>query len=159
MKSKISKWVLGVLVVVLVIATGAHLFVSSEIDHVLGGNTDVVDATQFKTVSGKLAITNVSSLSANATSMLPNQTVLINGRNIESVGQDIVIPADYNVIDGSGQYLIPGLVDSHVHIKKNKNDLLLYVANGVTHIGEMTGMEGHFEVQKKIQDGSLGPDI
>ncbi|MDX2420427.1 MAG: amidohydrolase family protein [Nitrospirota bacterium] len=159
MRSKISKWMLGVLIVGLIIAAGAHLFVSSEIDHVLGGDTDVVDIAHFKTVSGKLAIANVNLLSTDALSMLPNQTVLVEDRNIESVGQDIVIPADYHVIDGTGQYLIPGLVDSHVHIKKSRNDLLLYVVNGVTQVGEMTGMESHFELRKQIQDGALGPDI
>ena len=154
-----SKWTVGVVIVVLIMAVGTHVFVSSEIDHVLGGNTNVVDAAQFHGISGKLAIANVNLLSTDAQSMLPNQTVLIKDRKIESVGQDIVIPDDYHVIDGTGQYLIPGLVDSHVHIKKSENDLLLYVANGVTHIGEMTGMKEHFEFQKRIQDGAPGPDI
>lgn len=143
----------------LILSAAVMLFFLSEVDHVLGGNTVVVDATQFKPVTGPLAVVDVNVWSAESASMLPNQTVLIRNKVIESIGRDIQVPNNYRVIDGEGKYLIPGLIDSHVHIKKSKNDLLLYIANGVTHISEMTGMKGHFKYRKEIEAGGLGPDI
>ena len=41
---------------------------------------------------------------------------------------------------------------------KAPNDLLLYVANGITEIREMIGEENHLEWRKQIQAGRLGPD-
>ncbi|MFT5923496.1 MAG: hypothetical protein ACI9LE_000479 [Paraglaciecola sp.] len=157
--SKFKKWVLGILTTIILLAFAVLLFFRYEIDHVLGGNTEVVDTAQFKVISGMLAITDVSVLSPDSKTMQPNQTVLIKGNIIESIGQGLSVPKNYHVIDGSGQYLIPGLIDSHVHIKKSKNDLLLYIANGVTHIAEMTGMEEHFNYREEIKAGAIGPNI
>lgn len=156
--SPIKKWFFGSFVGLFVIAVLVIAYFYNEVNHVMGANTQVVDASQFVTISGGIAITNVSVLSRDSNSMLANQTVLINGNRIESLG-NVGVPSGYRVINGAGQYLIPGLVDSHVHIKKSKNDLLLYLANGITHIAEMTGSSEHFELRKGIQQGDLGPDI
>lgn len=155
----LKKWALGIIITLFVALTLTFLFFRWHIDHVLGGNTQVVDATQFKSISGALAITNVSVLSGDSQSMLDSQTVLVKGQIIESIGANIAVPDGYHVIDGTGQFLIPGLIDAHVHIKKSPNDLLLYIANGVTQIGEMTGMEEHFDYLEQINNGAVGPDI
>lgn len=154
-----KKWILGVTVTLVVVSMAVLMFFRYEIDHVLGGNTAVVDTSQFKALSERFAITNVSVLSADSESMNLNQTVLIKDKKIESIGEGITIPKNYHVINGTGQYLIPGLVDSHVHIKKSKNDLLLYLANGITHIGEMTGMKEHFQYRNEIHAGAIGPEM
>ena len=43
--------------------------------------------------------------------------VLIDGDKIAEVGQCLEPPADAEVIDASGKYLVPGLVDMHVHFR------------------------------------------
>lgn len=43
-------------------------------------------------------------------------TVLLRDGKIEAVGSKLDIPDGYEVIDGSGYYLTPGLVDAHTHI-------------------------------------------
>ncbi|WP_299834091.1 amidohydrolase family protein [uncultured Tenacibaculum sp.] len=160
MKSAIKKWILGVFIIVLAIAFSTYLYYRSEIDHVLGGNTEIVNTSQFKSISGKLAIINVNILSTDSQTMIPNQTVLVEDKKIIAIQADsIPVTKDFHLIDGRNKYLIPGLIDSHVHLKKSKNDLLLYLANGITHIGEMTGMVEHFEYQKEIDAGALGPNI
>ncbi|EED36956.1 amidohydrolase [Luminiphilus syltensis NOR5-1B] len=49
---------------------------------------------------------------------LPNAVVLIDGERIEAIGsrEDIAIPDDVEVIDVSGKWLIPGLMNMHVHL-------------------------------------------
>lgn len=46
-----------------------------------------------------------------------NQTVLVSGGRIVAVGSSaaIKIPSGARVIDGTGQYVIPGLIDMHAH--------------------------------------------
>ncbi|WP_442264801.1 amidohydrolase family protein [Tenacibaculum sp. ZS6-P6] len=160
MKSTIKKWILGILTGILLVDIGVYFYFRSEIDHVLGAHTEIVDNSQFKAISGKLAITNVNILSADAQTMIPNQTVLVENKKIIAVHVDSTpVTKEFYKIDGRNKYLIPGLIDSHVHLKKSKNDLLLYIANGITHVGEMTGMKEHFEYQKEIDNGSIGPNI
>ena len=158
LKSSIKKWVIVFLTLLVIALTTVSCGMLSEINHALGAHTEVVNTSQFKVTFGKLAIKNINVLSENSEVMIPNQTVLINGSKIESISDSIAIPNDYDIIDGTNKFLIPGLIDSHVHIKKSKNDLLLYLANGITHVGEMTGMKEHFEYAKEIEEGSfLGP--
>lgn len=43
-------------------------------------------------------------------------TVLIEGGTIRSLGPDVTVPADAEVIDAGGKWLLPGLVDAHTHL-------------------------------------------
>lgn len=43
--------------------------------------------------------------------------VLIDGEKIARVGEGLQPPADAEVVDASGKYLVPGLVDMHVHFR------------------------------------------
>ena len=43
-------------------------------------------------------------------------TVLVDGGKIVKVGKRIKVPADAEVIDGSGKVVMPGLVEAHCHI-------------------------------------------
>jgi imidazolonepropionase-like amidohydrolase len=69
-----------------------------------------------------------------------NQTVVIRNGVIAVVGpaDRTPIPAGAQRIDARGKYLTPGLADFHVHVRE-RGDLALYVANGVTAIAQMGG--------------------
>ena len=43
--------------------------------------------------------------------------VLIDGEKIVEVGEDLAAPAGAEVLDLTGKYLVPGLVDMHVHLR------------------------------------------
>ncbi len=67
------------------------------------------------------------------------------------------------MIDGRGKYLMPGLVDMHVHIQF-EDDMLLWVANGVTSVRNMWGHTGkmlqfgfpdQLELREQIEQGTL----
>ena len=53
----------------------------------------------------------------------------------------MVLPDGAHVIKCTGKFLIPGLIDCHVHLRST-NDLPLYIANGVTTVANMWGFEG-----------------
>lgn len=67
-----------------------------------------------KAVDESVVIRNVTLVNADATLSKQPLNVLIEHGRIQSIGTR-TFKAD-RVIDGSGQYLIPGLIDSHVHL-------------------------------------------
>jgi hypothetical protein len=67
----------------------------------------------------------------------PDMTLVVVGNRIATLGKAGTVrpPADAQVIDATGKYLIPGLWDMHVHMAPWESPLL--VANGVTGLREM----------------------
>lgn len=93
-----------------------------------------------------LAFTHVTVVDVEDGRLLPDHTVLIAGDRITQVVPTRVarVPAGARVIDAQGQFLIPGLVDMHVHLFNNVSGrppdvwtFPLFVANGVTGVREM----------------------
>src|SRR5258708_18622495 len=52
---------------------------------------------------------------------LTNQTILIQGDKIASVGSDTQVPAGAQVVDLSNATVLPGLIDAHTHITMTTN--------------------------------------
>ena len=90
-----------------------------------------------------IAITHVSVIDGDAPRPRTDQTVVIEGTHIVTVGKSgsLVVPNGARVVDGRGKFLIPGLWDMHVHtaIAGGRGLLPLYVANGVTGVRDMAG--------------------
>ena len=77
--------------------------------------------------------------------MLPDRTIVIEGERIQLIATDQSmphIPSGATVIDGHGKYIIPGLIDAHVHLVHvldfahitGDEILPLFLANGVTSV-------------------------
>ncbi len=124
-----------------------------------------------ETLNQPTAFTNVAVVPMNDDTILENQTVIIQNREIKRIGseQDISIPEGALVIDCTGKYLMPGLADMHVHIN-NEKDLILFLVHGVTTVQNMWGYESlilkfmGFPSQLKLrgniaQGNMLGPTI
>ncbi|MDD2206009.1 MAG: amidohydrolase [Aminobacterium sp.] len=47
---------------------------------------------------------------------IENGTVLFNESEIVSVGESLTLPSDVEIIDGTGMYVTPGLIDAHTHL-------------------------------------------
>lgn len=155
----IKKWTLGILLTLITVSIVSCLGIKSQIKQHLGAKTELVNTSTIQTFSAPFAIKNVSVLATDSSKMLDSITVLIKDEKIINVGKDINIPDEYKVINGTEKYLIPGLVDTHAHLHNSKNDLLLFLANGVTHISEMFGQERHLKWRKEAEEGALSPKI
>jgi len=57
-------------------------------------------------------------------------------------------------VDGLGQFLLPGLVDAHVHVF-DPQDLGLYLSHGITSVRNMAGMPVHLRWQEEIRQRRL----
>ncbi len=154
---KMKKWIKYSLITLAVLMAGGYYNMDRDGKRIYGALTERVDHTQFVPDEGPFAIANVSLLSEDGETMIPNQTILIKDGLIAAIDSSLNIPVGTKVIDGTGKYLIPGLIDSHVHLFQSPNDLLLYLANGVTHIRELIGEKDHLRWKHEIEEGRLGP--
>jgi hypothetical protein len=90
---------------------------------------------------------------------LPDQTVVVQGERIVSVGTfNVANPPQGRVVDGHGGYLIPGLWDMHVHVQ-DLEDLPLYIANGVTGVRVMFGSKNTKELRTQLATAAVTPEI
>ena len=111
-----------------------------------------------------VAFQNVSIIPMDSERLLEGQTLIVRNGVIEQIGpsREIAIPAGALVVDGTGKYLIPGLVDMHVHVV-NENELLLFAAHGVTSVRNLWGgLNGtdHLGWRAKIEQGEMfGPTL
>ncbi|HEU4521190.1 MAG TPA: amidohydrolase family protein [Thermoanaerobaculia bacterium] len=60
------------------------------------------------------AITNATILTVTS-GTIDRGTVLIRGSKIAAVGADVAVPAGATVIDATGKYVFPGIIDTHSH--------------------------------------------
>ncbi len=86
----------------------------------------------------------------------PDATVVITSNRITAIGKttELPVPVNSNVIDATGQFLIPGLWDMHVHWDA-KEYLPLFIANGITGVRIMWGKPEHHQWRKELAQGSL----
>src|SRR5688572_16906944 len=47
---------------------------------------------------------------------IENGTVVVRNGKITAVGKDVAIPAGIKVIDGTGKFVMPGIIDAHSHM-------------------------------------------
>ena len=69
----------------------------------------------FGPAKSQLLIRNVSIVDVEYKKLMTPQDVLVNNGVITAIGKNIKSPDGAEVIDGSGKWLMPGLVDAHVH--------------------------------------------
>jgi imidazolonepropionase-like amidohydrolase len=67
-------------------------------------------------VDDGIVIQNVTLISPERSSPLPHATVVIRNGRIAQIGTNLVAGPHARTIRGDGKYLIPGLIDSHVHV-------------------------------------------
>ena len=92
--------------------------------------------------SGALAIQDVTVIPMTGAPPIERATVLIRNDRIAAIGpsSDVDVPDGATIIDGTGRFLIPGLIEMHAHVSKLRaSSLGLFVANGVTTLRDMGG--------------------
>lgn len=139
------------------IALIAFSWVEYEMGKGRGSYVQQVDPAGFRVPDEPFVLVNAKVLAPDASRMLEDRMVWISGGKIVAVGTDLDFPQNIRRVDLAGKYVIPGLVDSHTHLSGSDNDLLLYVASGVTGVREMLGTQHHLGLRDEIDRGRIGP--
>lgn len=101
-------------------------------------------------------IKNVNVIPMTSDTVLRGKMVLIKNGIIARIEDDISV-TQTTIIDGEDAYLIPGLIDMHVHIW-DEYELGLYLANGITTVRNLWGLPMHLRMKKSIHDEKIvGP--
>jgi imidazolonepropionase-like amidohydrolase len=111
------------------------------------------------------AFINVNIIPMDAERVLEDHVVIVEDGLITAVGpaNKITIPDGAEIIDGQGDYLMPGLADMHMHIQINGtyNDpeqLLFYLSQGTTTIRSLGTAPEAYPWREQIARGELiGP--
>jgi imidazolonepropionase-like amidohydrolase len=90
--------------------------------------------------SGKTAWTGATVLTGTGTP-IPNAVIIVAEGHIEAIGSadEVRVPRGTTVRDVSGRWIIPGLIDSHVHAERWT--LPGYLAYGVTSVRDAGGIQ------------------
>jgi imidazolonepropionase-like amidohydrolase len=85
---------------------------------------------------------------------LAHQTVVVRDGRIAAVGPTAAtaVPEGARTIDGRGKYLMPGLVDMHIHTFDTRA-LALFVSRGVTTVRVMWGGPAVLGVREEVRAG------
>jgi imidazolonepropionase-like amidohydrolase len=108
-------------------------------------------------------VTNVSVVDVEKGIVLPNRNVKISNDLIAGISKktEITYPKDSNHLSGEGLYLMPGLVDSHVHFLDPPSFGPAMIAYGITLIRDMGNpSEDAIMLRNKLQKREvLGPEM
>lgn len=145
-----------VFVTAFVVVLGPKVSVTTQADTVLA--PEMVPPGIETTV----AFVNVNVIPMDSDRLLEGQIVIIKNGSIAEMGSgsSVDIPVDALKVDGQGKFLMPGLSDMHVHLFNSENDLLLYLANGVTTIRDVGGPPIRLQWRDEISAGTRpGPNL
>ena len=107
-----------------------------------------------------LVISNATIFNSKTGDVHPNGNILIeNGKIKDVIFGKFKTPKGYQIIDGTGKFVMPGLWDMHVHFV-DPSDGLLHLSCGITNVRDMGNSVDLIEKKNKIDNGIiLGPRI
>lgn len=93
-------------------------------------------------------------------SILYNQNIVIESGRIKRIlSSSAKIHENYKTIDLRGKFVMPGLIDMHVHLF-DESDLYLYLSQGITTVRNLSGFPKHIKWREQIKNGNkIGPLI
>lgn len=108
-------------------------------------------------------ITNACVVDVEYDTIHPSKTVIIAGERIQFIGDssDTDLPDGFEQIEGNGCYLMPGLIDSHVHYFDPASFGPLLLANGVMMVRDMGSPTGQVILLREAlrQGAVIGPEL
>lgn len=140
--------------------------------------------------SARMALVGGTVIDGVRSAPLPDAVVLVDGDRITAVGSraDVPVPPDTLVVDAAGRYLVPGLIDAHVHLfqsgglytrpdvidlrdrrsyedetamvrTKIPDTLRRYLASGVTTVLDAGGPRWTLEVRQRARETEAAPSV
>ncbi len=117
-------------------------------------------AAAHRAQPGDIAIVGATVVPMDRERALPGHTVLVRGDRIVALAPSADVDVRLaTVVDATDAWVLPGLVDMHVHLW-SKRDLDLFLLNGVTTVRDLFGEPARVRWRDAIAKGELaGPTI
>jgi len=126
-------------------------------DEALAKRAPALVASIAKTPPGPVVFQNVKLYDSDAEKFREHMTVVVTDGRVSFVGQGarFKMPANAQVIDGTGKTLVPGLWDNHQHYGDDSTGPLL-LASGITSVRDPGNLTVEAPARKKrIDEGQL----
>ncbi|RZJ66007.1 MAG: amidohydrolase [Flavobacterium sp.] len=105
------------------------------------------------TLCAQTYITNVTVIDVERHKIIPNKTVVLVNEIITEIGNgSLKVPPGATQIDGKGKFLMPGLVDAHVHFFQNGG---LYTRPDAINLQEAKPYENEIARAKELMESQL----
>lgn len=120
-------------------------------------STSYINSNKHPSLEDKfILIENINIIPMSRDTVLRNKTIFIRDGIIENIADSIDMEG-VRIIDGNSEYLSPGLIDMHMHLW-DKQELGLYLANGITTVRNLWGMPMHLRIKRELEKGEIiGP--
>jgi imidazolonepropionase-like amidohydrolase len=108
-----------------------------------------------------LAFVDATVVPMTTDAVLPSHTVIVRDGRVVELGPSatVTVPPGMKTIAGPGKYLVPGLVDFHVHLR-DESELESYLRYGVTTVVVMRGTESALGMRLRSNAGRIvGPRV
>ena len=146
-------------------------------------------SVSYGSIAQTLALTHVTIVDVETGKAIPDQTIIIDSNRITALGKTgkLKTPASATIIDATGKYIMPGLIDAHIHffqsgglytrpdalnlnvalpyekdqqwIKENLNDLMRrYLACGITSVIDVGGPMSNYAVREQLEQSKYAPN-
>ena len=106
---------------------------------------------------GRFRFDDVTVLTMTSDAPLPGYSVYVENGVIRAVGPNATVqaPDDAVRVSAAGKFLMPGLVDMHVHTLVTNSHHLLNLAHGVTSVREMCGFPWLLKLRDAVRENKL----
>jgi imidazolonepropionase-like amidohydrolase len=127
----------------------------------------VLANTSARAQGQSVVLRNVTVIDGTGAAPQAGMSVVITGNRIVEIGRMPRVPAQAQVVDGTGKYVIPGLWDMHLHLRGdarvpryNTFGEVLLIAHGVTGARVMAGLPQFHRIKRSNESGeTIGPRI
>lgn len=109
-----------------------------------------------------LVLTHAAIVPMTGHGILRERTLIIAGGEVVAIrSSGAPVPPGAEVHDLGGRFVVPGLIDAHVHLREPDQSLLLFPANGVTTVVNLEGEPRHLVLRDSViaAEGALAPRI
>lgn len=162
-----SHLILGLTVVGVVFAVAAmvplFLYVMAPADARRPESVQLADMggpAPFPPASASILFTHVHLVNTISGALEGPVDVFVREGRVTQLGHDISPARGTTIVEAAGKYLMPGLIDTHVHLTDDRQ-LLLFLASGVTTVQSLGGpVAENLERRSRIEQGALaGPEV
>lgn len=123
----------------------------------LGSRAALVLTVTAAFASGATLIRNATLLTV-SDGVVENGSMLVDGGKIRAIGPDVDAPAGAAVVDGTGLFVLPGIVDAHAHIAIDAtNELTVPVSSMVSMVDVLR--PGDVSIDRALSGGVTTANI